>query len=145
MMMLWMQMVLAEAVVTHGTQGEVSTITTGAISAIAGGIVSVLVMYFRTRTKVTVDGAVSVDHMPGKREPQVSWTEVRDLKDRMSQVERRVDEIKAAQGKNFVMIMESQHASELRLMDKIEKSISPVHNRIDEMLRVLAERKKPQG
>jgi hypothetical protein len=144
MMMLLMTLVLAEAVITHGTQGEVSTITTGAISAIASAIVTVLVMYFRTRAKVTVDGALSVDS-PTKREPQVSWTEVRDLKDRMSQVERRVDEIKAAQGKNFVMIMESQHASELRVMEKIEKSIGPVHSRIDELLRLLAERKKDEG
>ncbi len=67
--------------------------------------------------------------------------EVKDLKDRMTHVERRVDEIRSAQGKNFVNIMEAQHQSELRVMDKIEKSIGPVHNRIDELLRMMADEK----
>lgn len=136
--MVWM---MADAVVTHGTQGEVSTVTTGAISAVVGAVASVAVMYLRSRSKVTVDGAVNVSS-DSAREPRVSWTEVRDLKNRLTQVENRVDEIKASQGKNFVMIMESQHASELRVMEKIEKSIAPVHKRIDELLRVLAEGKK---
>jgi hypothetical protein len=67
--------------------------------------------------------------------------EVKDLKDRMTHEERRVDEIRRAQGKNIVNIMEAQHQSELRVMDKIEKSIGPVHNRIDELLRMMADEK----
>lgn len=140
-MMMMLVMMLGAAVVTHGTEGEVSTVTTGAVSAIAGAIVSVLVMYFRTKAKVTVDGEVHVREATRQQKQEVSWMEVKDLKDRMTHVERRVDEIRSAQGKNFVNIMEAQHQSELRVMDKIEKSIGPVHNRIDELLRMMADEK----
>ncbi len=136
---------LAETVLTHGTQGEVSTITTGAISAVVGCIVTALALYFKTRAKVTVDGEVNVREEGRQRRQEVSWTEVRDLKDRMNQLERRIDEIKAAQGKNFVMIMESQHASELRLMSKLDTMTRETHERIDAMLGLMQKRKKVRG
>lgn len=140
MIMLYLQMMLAEAVVSHGTQGEVSTITTSAISAIVGAIVTGLALYFKSRSKVTVDGEVNVREEGRQRRQEVSWTEVRDLKDRMSQVERRIDEIKSAQGKNFVMIMENQHASELRVLEKIENCVKPVHTRLDNVMQMLADK-----
>jgi biopolymer transport protein ExbB/TolQ len=146
MMMHFIQLMLADAVVTHGTQGEVSTITTGAISAIAGGIVSVLVMYFRTRSKVTVDGEVNVKEAAGRqRRQEVSWTEVRDLKDRVTHMERKLDEMKASQGDQFQRLLTSAFEREHRLMEKIEKAITPVHNRIDELQHLLIERKNTKG
>lgn len=130
---------LAEAVVTHGTQGEVSTVTTGAISAVVGAICTVLVMYFRTKAKVTVDGEVNLkDSATKPRKQEVSWTEVRDLKDRMTHMERKMDEMKVSQGDQFQKLLTAAFEREHRLMEKIEKSIAPVHNRIDEMLRMLA-------
>ena len=136
----WMQLMLAEAVVTHGTQGEVSTITTGMASAIAGAIVSVLVMYFRTKAKVTVDGEVNLKDSARQRKQEVSWTEVRDLKDRVNHVERKLDEMKISQGTQFQTLLTAAYEREHRLMEKIEKSIAPVHHRIDELLRMLAEK-----
>jgi hypothetical protein len=142
MMIGLMQLFLAEAVVTHGTQGEVSTITTGAMSAIAGAIVSVLVMYFRTRAKVTVDGEVNVKESVGRnRRQEVSWTEVKDLKDRVAHMERKLDEMKVSQGNNFNTLLTAAFEREHRLSEKIEKSIAPVHARIDEILRLLADKK----
>jgi cell division protein FtsN len=138
MLSLFEMMMLGEAVVTHGTQGEVSTVTTGAISAIAGSIVSVLVMYFRTKAKVTVDGEVNVTGASAKPQPQVSWTEVRDLKDRVSHMERKLDEMKVSQGDQFQKLLTAAFEREHRLMEKIEKSITPVHNRIDDLMKLLA-------
>jgi hypothetical protein len=139
MMMQIASWLLAEAVVTHGTQGEVSTVTTGAISAVVGAICTVLVMYFRTKAKVTVDGEVNLkDSATKPRKQEVSWTEVRDLKDRMTHMERKMDEMKVSQGDQFQKLLTAAFEREHRLMEKIEKSIAPVHNRIDEMLRMLA-------
>ena len=133
---------LGADVVTHGTSGEVSTITTGAISAVVGAICTVLVMYFRTRAKVTVDGEVSVtDDRKPKKGAEVNWTEVRDLKDRVAHLEIRLEDVRATQGKQFAMIMENQHNSELRVLEKIEKSMIPLHKRIDELLRIMATEK----
>lgn len=135
-------MMLGADVVTHGTSGEVSTITTGAISAVVGAICTVLVMYFRTRAKVTVDGEVSVtDDRKPKKGAEVNWTEVRDLKDRVAHLEIRLEDVRATQGKQFAMIMENQHNSELRVLEKIEKSMIPLHKRIDELLRIMATEK----
>ena len=137
MMMLW-QMLLAESVATHGTQGEVSTITTGAISAIAGGVVSVLVMYFRSRAKVTVDGEVNVKDSNRQRKPEVSWTEVRDLKDRMTHMERKMDEMKISQSDQFRTLLTGAFEREQRLAEKIENCVKPVHSRIDDIFKALA-------
>lgn len=139
MMMLFTTMLAAD-VVTHGTSGEVSTITTGAISAVVGATCTVLVMYFRTRAKVTVDGEVNVKQPanPGKREPLVSWTEVRDLKDRVKHMEQKLDDMKVAQGDQFQRLLTSAFERETRLGEKVEKSITSVHSRIDEMMKILA-------
>ena len=107
-----------------------------------GAICTVLVMYFRTRAKVTVDGEVSVtDDRKPKKGAEVNWTEVRDLKDRVAHLEIRLEDVRATQGKQFAMIMENQHNSELRVLEKIEKSMIPLHKRIDELLRIMATEK----
>jgi hypothetical protein len=139
--MILLMTLLADVAVSHGTEGEVSTITTGAISAVVGAICTVLVMYFRTKAKVTVDGEVNVKETR-QRKPEVSWTEVRDLKDRVSHMERKLDEMKISQGDQFQKLLTAAYEREHRLMEKIEKSIAPVHGRIDEMLRVMAEKKQ---
>ena len=140
MMLLLMQMMLAEGVATHGTEGEVSTVTTGAVSAVVGAICTVLVMYFRTRSKVTVDGEVNLKESSRPRKQEVSWTEVRDLKDRVAHMERKLDEMKISQGDQFQKLLTGAYEREHRLMEKIEKSIAPVHHRIDELLQMLAEK-----
>lgn len=139
MMMLLMQMMLAEAVVTHGTQGEVSTVTTAALSTITGAVVTVLVMYFRTKAKVTVDGEVNVTDAAGRHKRQeVSWTEVRDLKDRVKHIELKVDEMKQTQSDQFHKILTSAYEREIRLGEKMDAGITGVHERIDELLQALA-------
>ena len=141
-MMMWMVCaMLAAAVETHGTSGEVSTVTTGAVSAVSGAVVSILVMYFRTRakSKVTVDGAVSLTDTPNaKPRAEVTWTEVRDLKDRMTHMERKMDEMKVSQGDQFQRLLTAAYEREHRLMEKIEKSIAPVHSRIDDILKLFS-------
>ena len=139
--MMTLMTLLADMVVSHGTEGEVSTITTGAISAVVGAICTVLVMYFRTKAKVTVDGEVNVKESTRQRKQEVSWTEVRDLKDRVTHMERKLDEMKISQGDQFQKLLTAAYEREHRLMEKIEKSIAPVHGRIDEMLRMMAEQK----
>ncbi len=138
MMILLMQMMLAETVQTHGTQGEVSNITTGAISAVATAIVTVLVMYFRTKAKVTVDGEVNLkDSASRPRKQEVSWTEVRDLKDRMTHMERKMDEMKISQSDQFRTLLTGAFEREQRLSDKIENCVKPVHARIDDIFKAL--------
>lgn len=143
-MYMILAMMLGADVVTHGTSGEVSTVTTGAISAVAGAICTVLVMFFRSRAKVTVDGEVSVKQPVAatKKEPQVNWNEVRDLKDRMGHMERKMDDMKVSQGDQFQRLLTAAYERETRLMEKIEKSIGPVHNRIDELLKAMATEKQ---
>jgi hypothetical protein len=131
---------LGEAVVSHGTQGEVSTVTTGALSAVVGAVCTVLVMYFKTKAKVTVDGEVNVKGTAGKKSSEVSWTEVRDLKDRQNVLEARIEELRSQQGRQFAMVMESQHQSELRVLEKIDDCMRPLHARIDQLLQILADK-----
>lgn len=136
MTMMLMQLMLAQTVVTHGTQGEVSTVTTGAVSAIAGAIVSVLVMYFRTKAKVTVDGEVQVTDTAGRsRRQEVSWTEVKDLKDRVTHMERKLDEMKITQGDQFHKLLTGAFEREQRLGDKLDKAIRSVHCRMDDLFK----------
>jgi hypothetical protein len=129
--------------------GEGSWITTGFITALLAGmagIVTAAAVIFRPWTK-----AVSIKEQPVKVEttsppPPVTWQEVRDLKDRVKKIEEHVDEIKSEQGKQFVLIMNNVHASELRLTDKLETSTRPIHDRIDALLGMMTKRKNsPRG
>ena len=129
--------------------GEGSWITTGFVTALLyglAGIVAAAAAIFRPWKK-----AVSIKEQPVKVEtssppPPVTWQEVRDLKERVKDIEKRVDEIKNAQGKQFAAIMETVHGSELRLTDKLHDNISPIHERIDALLGLMTKRKNsPRG
>ena len=149
--MILLQMLAETAPTIKEGSGEGSWITTGFVAAIFAGIAGVLVAYRKGQAH-----GVEIKNQPIKVEgtpAPVPWQEVRDLKDRLnkveqqtnerlSKVEARVDEIKAAQGKNFVTVLEAQHASELRVMEKIADCVTPIHARLDAILLALAEDKK---
>lgn len=144
MMMILLQMLAETAPTIKEGSGEGSWITTGFVAAIFAGIAGVLVAYRKGQAH-----GVEIKNQPLKVEsppPGVTWQEVRDLKDRVGKVESQVNEIRAAQGKNFVTVLEQQHASELRVMQEIKDCVEPIHKRLDAILLALAENKtKPKA
>jgi uncharacterized coiled-coil protein SlyX len=137
-----MQMLADVAPTIKEGSGEGSWITTGFVAAIFAGIAGVLVAYRKGQAHgVEIKNQpVKVEQTPGV----VTWQEVRDLKDRVRDIERRMDELKESQGKQFQMIMSHQHASELRVMEKLDDVVRPLHERIDALLGLM-QKKKARG
>jgi hypothetical protein len=124
--------------------GEGSWITTKFAAAALGGIagiVSVVMIAFKAGRAHTVDiknQPVQVKTVPSA----VTWQEMRDLKDRVAMLEAKLDLMKQTQSDQFHKILTSAYEREVRLSEKIDASIRPAHERLDEIFALLAKQSK---
>lgn len=144
-MMLLLQAMLGEVAPTmREATGEGSWITTKFVAAVLAGIagiVSAAAVAFKAGRAHSVDiknQPVQVKTVPHA----VTWQEVRDLKDRMVHLEAKFDAFKQTQSDQFHKILTSAYEREVRLGEKIDASVRPAHERLDEIFALLAKQSK---
>jgi hypothetical protein len=145
--MLWLMTMLGEVAPTmKEAAGEGSWITTKFVAAVlagVAGIVSAVAVAFKAGRSHAVDIKNQPVHV--KTVPHaVTWQEVRDLKDRMVHLEAKFDAFKQVQSDQFHKILTSSYEREVRLSEKIDASVRPAHERLDEIFALLAKQSKDE-